>query len=167
MRAATHERYGPPDVMQVVDVPTPEPDRGEVRVRVVASSVTRSDTGSRSLVYPFTRVLTGMRRPKKRIAGTEFAGVIDAVAGDVTEWAVGDEVFGIRSGSNAEYVGVRASGVIAAKPSALSFTEAAGIADGALLVLTCLKRALPVERKRVLVYGAAGSMGVAAGATRR
>jgi NADPH:quinone reductase-like Zn-dependent oxidoreductase len=92
----------------------------------------------------------------------ELAGVVEAVGSSVAEFQVGDEVFGMRGGSNAEYVTVPESGVLAPKPASLSFEEAAGVADGALLALTLMKSAFPLEGKRVVVYGASGSIGVAA-----
>jgi NADPH:quinone reductase-like Zn-dependent oxidoreductase len=162
MRAAVHERYGPPEVLQVKEVDRPVPADGEVLVRVHASSVTRTDVGLRDTEYWFTRAITGLRRPKRTIAGMEFAGVVEAVGSSIAEFQAGDEVFGIRGGANAEYVAVRESGVIARKPSRLSFEEAAGVADGALLALTLMKSAFPLEGKRVVVYGASGSIGVAA-----
>jgi NADPH:quinone reductase-like Zn-dependent oxidoreductase len=162
MRAAVHERYGPPEVMQVKEVPRPTPAADEVLVRVHASSVTRTDVGLRSTEYFFTRAITGLRAPKRTIAGMEFAGVVEQVGAAVTEFAVGDEVFGIKGGASADYVCVRQAGVIAHKPASVSFEEAAGVADGALLALTIGKSAFPLEGKRVLVYGASGSIGVAA-----
>jgi NADPH:quinone reductase-like Zn-dependent oxidoreductase len=86
--------------------------------------------------------------------------VVEGIGAEVTEFEVGDEVFGIKGGANAEYVCVRESAVLARKPAGLTFEEAGAIADGALLSLTCLK---PVEHagKRILVYGASGSMGTA------
>ena len=128
-------------------------------VRVVASTVTRSDTGFRNLEYPFSRLFTGLRRPKRTIAGMEFAGVVEKGA---DEFQVGEEVFGIRGGASAEYVAVRAAGVIAPKPIGLTFEEAAAVPDGSLLSLSCLLPAKPLRGKRVLVYGAAGSIGTAA-----
>ena len=80
----------------------------------------------------------------------------------MTEFRVGDEVFGIEGGANAEYVAVRESGVIAQKPTGLTFEEAAAVPDGSLLALTCLRPAYPLRGKSVLVYGAAGSVGTAA-----
>jgi NADPH:quinone reductase-like Zn-dependent oxidoreductase len=162
MKAAVHERYGPPEVLEVKDVARPVPADGEVLVRVHASSVTRTDVGLRDTEYWFTRAITGLRRPRQVIAGMEFAGVVDAIGSEVTELAPGDEVFGIRSGANAEYVCVREAGVIARKPSGLSFEEAAGIPDGALLALTIGKSASPLDGKRIVVYGASGSIGVGA-----
>lgn len=162
MRAVVQDRYGPPEVLRVADVERPAPKDDEVLVRVHASTVTRSDTGLRGAEYPFTRVMTGLRRPKQTTAGMEFAGVVAEVGAGVTEFAVGDEVFGVENGANADYVVVRESEVIAHKPAGLTYEEAAAIPDGALLTLTCLKPAFPLAGKRVLVYGAAGSMGTAA-----
>lgn len=162
MRAVVHDRYGPPEVLRVAEIERPAAADDEVLVEVHASSVTRSDTGFRGLEYPFTRVFTGVRRPKRTTAGTEFAGRVVAVGSSVTAFAVGDEVFGIKGGANAEYVTVRESGVIAPKPASLSYEEAAAVPDGALLALTCLQPARPLSGKRVLVYGAAGSIGAGA-----
>src|SRR5215210_7726039 len=100
MRAIVHDRYGPPEVLRVADVERPVPKEDEVLVEVHASTVTRSDTGLRSAEYPFTRVFTGVRRPKRAIAGMEFAGVVEQIGAAVTEFAPGDEVFGIEGGAN-------------------------------------------------------------------
>jgi NADPH:quinone reductase-like Zn-dependent oxidoreductase len=162
MRAAIHERYGPPEVLRVAEVERPVPNEDEVLVRVHASTVTRSDTGLRGTEYPFTRLITGVRRPKRTVAGTEFAGVIEEAGAAVTDFRVGDEVFGVQGGANAEYVAVPESGVIAGKPKGLTFEEAAGVPDGSLLALTCLGPAYPLRGKSVLVYGAAGSIGTGA-----
>jgi len=162
MRAALHERYGPPEVLRVADVERPVAEEDEVLVRVEASTVTRSDTDLRSVEYPFARAFTGMRRPKRTIAGTEFAGLVEQTGAAVTELAAGDEVFGFQGGANAEYVTVRESGVIARKPERLSWAEAAAVPDGALLALTILRSVGDVRGKQVLVYGAAGSIGTGA-----
>jgi NADPH:quinone reductase-like Zn-dependent oxidoreductase len=162
MRAVVHHRYGPPEVLRVAEVERAVPKEGELLVRVHASTVTRSDTGLRSAEYPFTRLITGIRRPKRTIAGWEFAGLIEKVGAAVTDFRVGDEVFGIEGGANAEYVTARESGVIAQKPTGLTYEEAAAVPDGSLLALTCLRPASPLRGKSVLVYGAAGSIGTAA-----
>jgi NADPH:quinone reductase-like Zn-dependent oxidoreductase len=163
MRAVVHDRYGPPDVLRVSEVERPVPTDDEVLVRVYASTVTRSDAmGVRSVQYRFTRVLTGIRRPRRTTFGTEFAGRVEEVGASVTELRAGDDVFGIGSGANAEYVTVGQGGVIAEKPSALTFEEAAAVPDGSLLALSCLRPAHPPDGKNVLVYGAGGSVGTAA-----
>ena len=163
MRAVVQERYGPPDVLRVDDVERPVPKADEVLVGVLASTVTRSDAmGVRSVEYRFSRLATGIRRPRRTTFGMEFAGRVEEAGAAVTEFQVGNDVFGMRSGAGAEYVAVRESGVITSKPASLAFEEAAAIPDGALLALTCLTSVLPLEGKRVLVYGAAGSIGTAA-----
>jgi NADPH:quinone reductase-like Zn-dependent oxidoreductase len=149
-------------VLRVAEVERPVPKDDEVLVRVHASTVTRTDTGLRGAEYPFTRLITGVRRPKRTTAGLEFAGVVEEVGTGVTEFRVGDEVFGIEGGAHAEYVAVRESGVIAQKPTGLTYEEAAAVPDGALVARTCLQPADPLRGKRVLVYGAAGSIGTAA-----
>ena len=163
MRAVVHDRYGPPEVLRVDDVERSVPKEDEVLVRVYASTVTRGDAmGVRGADYRFTRVFTGIRRPRRTSLGTEFAGRVEEVGAAVTEFRVGDEVFGVKGGANAEYVAVRESGVIVQMPTALTFEEAAAVPEGALLALTCLRPADPLDGKRVLVYGAAGSVGTAA-----
>jgi NADPH:quinone reductase-like Zn-dependent oxidoreductase len=162
MRAVVHERYGPPEVLRVTDVPRPTPQADEVLVGVRASSVTRSDCGLRSSEYFFARMFTGLLRPKRTIAGMEFAGVVEEAGAAVTEFSVGEEVFGIKGGANAEYVCVPEGGVIAKKPERLTFEEAAGIADGALSALTMLRPMEPLRGRDVVVYGASGSIGSAA-----
>src|SRR6266540_5004350 len=162
MEAVVHDRYGPPEVLGLEDVERPVPKEDEVLVKVRATTVTRTDTGLRSSEYPFTRIFTGLRRPKRRISGMELAGEVEAVGAGVTEFEVGDEVFGIRAGANAEYVCVPESGVLAHKPGGLTYEEAAAVADGALLALTCLEPAKLRKGQSILVYGASGSIGTAA-----
>jgi NADPH:quinone reductase-like Zn-dependent oxidoreductase len=162
MRAVVHDNYGPPDVLRLEDVERPVPKEDEVLVRVAATSVTRTDCGFRAAEPFFARVFTGLRRPKRRIPGMELAGVVEAVGAAVTEFEVGDEVFGVRGGANAEYVCVREAGVLAHKPPGMTFEEAAAVCDGALLALTCLRPADLRKTRSILVYGASGSIGTAA-----
>jgi NADPH:quinone reductase-like Zn-dependent oxidoreductase len=110
----------------------------------------------------FSRVFTGLRRPKRRIAGMELAGEVEAVGADVTEFAVGDRVFGVRSGANAEYVCVREQGALAHMPAGMSFEDAAALGDGSSIALACLRKAGLREGRSILVYGASGSIGTAA-----
>ncbi len=161
VRAVVHDRYGPPEVLRIAEVDRPVPKDDEALVRVYASSVTRSDTGLRGSEYWFARAVTGLRRPKQRIAGMELAGVVEAVGAAVTRYRVGDEVFGIRSGANAEYVCVREHGVLAHKPAAMTFEQAAAVADGACTALAFLRQAGLEKDHHLLVYGASGSIGTA------
>jgi NADPH:quinone reductase-like Zn-dependent oxidoreductase len=150
-------------VLRVDEVDRPTPKEDEVLVRVHASTVTRGDAMRVQFVdYRFARVFSGIRAPRRTSVGTEFAGRVEEVGPAVSEFQVGDEVFGAEAGSNSEYVTVRESEVIAPRPAGLSFEEAAAIPDGSLLALTCLQPGLPLDGKSVLVYGAAGSVGIAA-----
>jgi len=162
MRAVVADNYGPPDVLHIEDVARPIPTEDGVLVHVRATTVTRSDCGFRSASPFFSRFFTGVRRPKRRIVGTEFAGVVEAVGKGVTGFAIGDEVFGFQGGSNAEFVCVPEDGAIACKPSGISFEEAAAASDGASISRACLKKVDLREGKSILVYGATGAIGTAA-----
>jgi NADPH:quinone reductase-like Zn-dependent oxidoreductase len=161
MRAVLYDRYGPPEVLRIGEIARPVPKEDEVLVRVYATTVTRSDCGYRAADPFFSRVFTGLRRPKQRVMGTELSGVVEEVGSAVTAFAVGDEVFGLRSGANAEYVCVREQGALAHKPASLSFEEAAALSDGASIARTCLSKADLGPGKRIVVYGASGAIGTA------
>jgi NADPH:quinone reductase-like Zn-dependent oxidoreductase len=162
MRAALQERYGPPEILRVAEVERPEPKADEILVRVHATTVNRTDTHMRAAKPFIWRFMAGFRRPKQRIAGREFAGEVAEVGADVTEFAVGDRVFGLRPGSNAEYVAVGEAGRVAHIPDGMSFEEAAAICDGAYQGLGPLRKVKVGEGTRLLVYGATGSCGTAA-----
>jgi NADPH:quinone reductase-like Zn-dependent oxidoreductase len=161
MRAVVHRGYGPPEILRVEEVDRPVPADDEVLVRVHASTVNRSDCGLRAGWPWFARLFYGLRRPKRPVAGMEFAGDVAAVGTAVTEFAVGDGVFGVKGGANAEYVCVKESGAIAQMPDSLAFDEAP-IADGACTAFSILRQTGGRARGRVLVYGASGSIGTAA-----
>ena len=163
MRAVIQDRYGAPEeALRIAEIDRPVPQEDEVLVRVHATTVTRGDAmGVRHVDYKLIRLFTGIRRPRQTSCGTEFAGIVEEVGAAVTEFRPGDEVFGAKAGSNAEYVAVGESKVIATKPAELTFEEAAATPEGTLLALTCMSPAYPVQGKSVLVYGAAGSVGTA------
>jgi len=94
MRAVVHDRYGPPDVLRLEDVERPVPDDDEVLIEIHFTTVNRSDCGWRSAKPFFSRFFTGLRRPKRRILGSELAGEVVVVGAAVSEFAVGDQVFG-------------------------------------------------------------------------
>ena len=162
MRAVIYERYGPPDVLRLEEVEPPVPGDDEVVVRVHATTVTRTDSGLRSAEYVISRFVTGLLRPKRKVLGLEFAGEVEEVGARVSEFAIGDRVFGVRSGAHAELVCVRESGALAHMPTRMTFEEAAAVCDGAALALACLRRAGDLEGRSILVYGASGSVGTAA-----
>jgi NADPH:quinone reductase-like Zn-dependent oxidoreductase len=161
MRAVVARSYGPPEVLRIEDLARPVPKENEVLVKVHASTVTRSDCGFRGADPFFARAFTGLRRPKQPISGMELAGVVEGIGSAVTEFAVGDEVFGLRSGANAEYVCVREQGAIAHKPRSLTFEEAAALSDGASIARACLAKADLGPGTDIVVYGATGAIGTA------
>ena len=165
MRAVVFDRYGPPEVQRIEEVEKPVPKDDEVLVRVHATTVTRSDTGIRAAEPFLIRFFFGLRRPKHRILGTELAGEVEAVGTAVTEFAVGDHVFGstssFKSGAHAEFICLRESDPIVHKPAAMTFEEAAAVTDGLILALMCLEAAHVKKGQKVLVYGASGSIGTA------
>jgi NADPH:quinone reductase-like Zn-dependent oxidoreductase len=163
MKAVVYEKYGPPEVLRIADVERPVPADDQVLVKVHATTVTRTDCGWRSATPFFVRYFIGLRRPKRPILGMEFAGEVVAVGAAVTEFAVGDAVFGVTGfGAHAEFVPVRQSGALAHKPSAHGYEEAAAVCDGACIALSCLRKADLRRGRSIVVYGASGSVGTAA-----
>ncbi len=168
MKAVVHNRYGPPDVLRIEDVPKPVPASDEILVRVRATGVTRSDAHLRAGQPFVSRFQSGLLRPKRRILGHELAGEVEAVGAAATEFEVGDRVFGalpylaLSTGAHAEYMCVPERFPLAHMPAGMSFEEAGGVGDGALLTLNVLRPAGGLEGKRILVYGASGSIGTAA-----
>jgi NADPH:quinone reductase-like Zn-dependent oxidoreductase len=172
MRAVVYDRYGPPEVLHFAEIPPPVPKDDEVLIKVRAVGVTRADCETRSanrrsgaLVYLLSHLVFGVRRPRQPILGIEFAGEVAEAGKAVSEFAVGDRVFGstafFRFGAWAEYICIPEHGRIAPMPAGLSFEEAAPITDGGLNAIGCLRMAKPREGQRILVYGAAGAIGTA------
>ena len=171
MKAVVYDRYGPPDVLRIEDVPRPVPKEDEVLVKVHATTVNRSDVHIREAnrsggpaAMLVSRMVSGLRRPRQPILGSEFAGEVETAGAAVTEFEVGDKVFGttgLRFGAHAEFMCVRAGARIAHMPAGLSFEEAAPICDGALNALMCLKVADLRKGRTILIYGASGAIGTA------
>jgi NADPH:quinone reductase-like Zn-dependent oxidoreductase len=162
VRAVVYEKYGPPDVLRLEEVERPVPEDDEVLVEIHATTVTRTDCGLRSAEFFISRFVTGLRRPRQKVLGLELAGEVEAVGTAVSEFEVGDRVFGVRSGAHAELVCVRESGALAHMPTGVTFEEAAAVCDGAALALACLRKAGDLDGRSILVYGASGSVGTAA-----
>lgn len=165
MRAVVQDRYGPPEVLRIEEVERPVPRDDELLIRVLASTVSQTDTHARRADPLFWRFLAGLRRPKSRTLGNDLAGEVVAVGAAVTEFSVGDEVFGGLStwfGAHAEYVCVPERAPLALKPAGLSFDEAAAVSDGATQALGALRTAGVQAGQRIVIYGASGSLGTAA-----
>ena len=161
MKAAVVTRYGPPEVVEVREVPAPVPADNEVLVRVRASSVCYGDRMFRSGPL-LIRLLTGLR-PKHKVLGVDLAGTVDAVGAAVTRFAPGDEVYGARGdkfAAHAELACVAEDGFLAHKPARMTFAEAGTVFVGAACSLYFLRKAKLVPGERVLIHGASGSLGV-------
>ena len=162
MKAVVYERYGPPEVLRVAKVDRPIPKDDEVLVKIHATTVSRTDAGLRSAELVISRAFTGLLRPRNPILGMEFSGEVEAVGSSVTQFKVGDPVFGGKgSSAHAEFIAVRESAPLAPRPANMSFEEAAAVFDGASLALPCLAAAGPLEGRSIVVYGASGSVGTA------
>jgi NADPH:quinone reductase-like Zn-dependent oxidoreductase len=136
MRAVVYDRYGPPEVLRIAEVPTPSPTTSQVLVRVVATSVNRSDWECLGGAPAYAR-LGGLRRPARSTLGSDVAGRVEAVGSGVTRLGVGDQVYGDNlqlMGGFAEYA-VAPDAALAHKPAALTFAEAAAIPQAAAIAL--------------------------------
>jgi NADPH:quinone reductase-like Zn-dependent oxidoreductase len=164
MSAAVYDRYGPPEVLRIVDLPMPVPRDDEVLVRVYASPVGAVDSIARRGHPRQIRAYLGLRRPRIHVLGADFAGEVAAVGAKVTRFAVGDQVFGTiapRFGAHAQYACVSENGALAPKPAGLSHAEAAALVDGTALCFLRDKAKLHAGQS-VLINGASGSVGTAA-----
>src|SRR5215470_4770682 len=119
MKAIRYDAYGPPDILELRDVATPEIDANEVLVRVRAASVNPLDWHFMRGTPYLVRAVAGLRRPRNHGLGTDLAGQVEAVGANVTRFRPGDEVFGATTGTFAEHVVVREDAVLAVKPARL------------------------------------------------
>ena len=171
MKAAVYERYGPPEVVFVRDVPTPTPGANEVLIKVRATTVTRGDIRMRAFRVPLlmwipARLYLGVRTPRRAILGMELAGDIAAVGANVTRYKVGDPVFAstfeTRFGAHAQYKCLPEDGELLPKPANVSYAEAAAAVGGGMMALRCLHQADIQPGQSVLIYGASGAVGTCA-----
>jgi NADPH:quinone reductase-like Zn-dependent oxidoreductase len=165
MRAIVNTKYGPPEVVKLMDVEKPEPNDNEVLIRVYATTVNRTDCGFRSAEYFVSRFFSGLFKPKFRTLGNEFAGQIEALGKEVTSFKTGDKVFGyndIKFGAHAEYMVMAENGAITTMPAGLNYDEAAPITEGGHYALCDIRAAKVKSGQKVLINGATGAIGSAA-----
>jgi NADPH:quinone reductase-like Zn-dependent oxidoreductase len=166
MKAVLATGYGSAEVLQFSRVSRPEPKPDEILVKVCASSATRADSMMLSGKPYIGRLFNGLKRPRNPIPGTGFAGVVESVGEGVKSFKIGDRVFGettLGFSTNAEYVAVAEKGVILPMPDNMRYEEAASFCDGPLTSINFLKAIAQVQPgEKVLVNGAAGSLGSAA-----
>jgi NADPH:quinone reductase-like Zn-dependent oxidoreductase len=164
MKSVFRTRYGPPDVLEVKDLPTPAPRAGEVLVRVHAATVSRTDCGGLWGAPFIYRFFVGFPRPRHAATGCDFAGEVAAVGEGVTGFRVGDRVWGFDdngAGTHAEYATYPVSRAIAAIPANLDYAQAAACAEGAHYAINCLRKVPAEAGRRALVNGATGAIGSA------
>lgn len=158
MRAIVRNTYGSPDVLQIQELERPELTDDGVLVRVRAASINPLDWYTLTGTPYFARLQSGLRKPKSNRLGVDFAGTVEAVGKDVTQFHSGDEVFGARNGALAEYVCVRDA--IALKPKSLSFEQAATVPVAAITALQGLRDKGQIQSgDKVLINGASGGVG--------
>ncbi|MEO1254774.1 MAG: NAD(P)-dependent alcohol dehydrogenase, partial [Bacteroidota bacterium] len=167
MKAIQCEKYGGPEVLKAVELEIPKPKPNEILIKTYTSTVSAADYRVRSFSVPTemrfpARLMLGFKGPKRSVLGAELAGTIQAIGSEVDRYKVGDEILAAALpyfGGYAEYTCLPESGAIALKPKGLTWKEAAAIPIGAITAYQYLQKAKVSPGKKVLIYGASGSVG--------
>lgn len=175
MKAVTYTEYGSPDVLKLVEVAKPTPKANEILIKIQATTVNTGDLWARNFkaispsqfsmplpLWFISRLVFGVNKPKINILGAELAGEVVAVGDKVTRFKIGDPVFGYRGpafGGNAEYLAMPESGLVALKPTNMTFAEAATVPYGAMTALNLLRKVNLQPGQTILINGASGGIG--------
>jgi NADPH:quinone reductase-like Zn-dependent oxidoreductase len=170
MKAIVYTKYGPPEVLHLQEVEKPTPKDNEVLIKIHASTVTAGDCNARGFTFVppgfgfLARLMFGPRRPKQSILGFELAGEIEAVGKTVTQFQIGDQVWGTvseKTGAYAEYICLPENARLVKKPADITFDEAASVPFGGTTALYFLRDVAKLQPgQKILIIGASGGTGV-------
>lgn len=165
MKAAIRYTYGPVESIQIIDIPIPEPKPNEIRIKVIATTVNRTDLGVLTGKPYLMRAFAGFPKPSKPVTGTDFAGVVDKVGDEVTGFKVGDRVWGLQdngAGTHGEFACIPVKSAVMKIPDEVDYKEIVACAEAAHYAYNFLNKVKLEPGNHVLVNGGTGAIGSAA-----
>lgn len=165
MKAVTRTKYGPPEVLEIKEIPKPTPKDNELLIRVYATTINRTDCGILTGKPYIIRAFVGLSKPSHKVPGTDFAGQIEAIGKNVSRFKIGDRVWGLHDEglkSQAEYMTFRADKAVIKIPENVSYEDIVACAEGAHYANNFINKVKVNSSSKVLVNGATGAIGSAA-----
>lgn len=164
MKAVTRTQYGSPEILEVKEIERPTPKKGEVLIRVHATTVNRTDCGILLGKPNIIRAFTGLITPTDLVPGTDFAGEIEAIGPGVTKFKKGDKVWGFNDNglsSWAEYMVIKEDSNLIPMPKDIGFSNIVACIEGAHYALNFINKVNVSAKDKVLINGATGAIGSA------